>query len=270
MVSNQSDIKTAVRRALEMMRDSGFGISGNVEVMVDPSLPFMGYSTQRKGGNIIVVAGRAVETGMIEGLLIHELCHIYRTEQKHPSHNSKSLDHVGLRLIHEYQLTENYQIRLVQQAVNHIQDLYADDLSFGVFQKSNVFGAEQAFEFFLDWISDAPTESKSRKARWLNVQTMLNNCFAISNLTRHRIADINSQAENKTQAFLSKTDLAMQREFPWFRAFMTNLKENPSKDQFEKDLTEYLTRAIKLARTKPRENTRTTHMDIQQHIVEEG
>ena len=251
MTLNQSGIETAARNALKMMHDSGFGISGSVEVTVDPDLPFMGYSTQRKGGNVIVVAGKAVETGMIEGLLIHELCHIYRTEQKHPSHNGKLLDRVGLHLIHEYELTEDYQIQLVQQAVNHIQDLYADDLSFRVFQKNSVFGAEQAFEFFLDWISDAPTDSKSTRARWLNAQTMLNNCFAISNLTRHGIPDINGQAEDKTQAFLSKTDSTMQEEFQWFRNLMTNLKDNPSIEQFEKDLTEYLTRAIKLAKTKP-------------------
>lgn len=259
MAKNQSEIEPAAKRALMMMRDSGYEIRGNVEIKVDRDLPFMGYSTQQQGGNVIVVAGRAVETGMIEGLLIHELCHIYRTEQKHPSHNSKLLDRVGLHLIHECQLTEDYQIQLIQQAVNHIQDLYADDLSFKVFQKNSVFGGEQAFEFFLDWISDAPTDSKSSKARWLDVQTMLNNSFAISNLTRHNIPDIDSQAENKTQAFLSRTDATMQREFPWFRTFMTTLKEDLSEDQFETDLAEYLIRAVKLAKTKPQENSKTTY-----------
>lgn len=251
MAQNQSEIEPAAKRALMMMRDSGYEIRGNVEVKVDRDLPFMGYSTQREGGNAIVVAGRAVEAGMIEGLLIHELCHIYRTERKHPSHNSKLLDRIGLHLIHKYELTQDHQVRLVQQAVNHIQDLYADDLSFRVFQKSSVFGEEQAFGFFLDWISDAPIQSKSMKARWLNVQTMLNNSFAISNLTRHKIIDKNSQAENKTRAFLSKTDTTMQMGFPWFRTFMTDLKDDPSEDQFAKDLTEYLTRAIELAKTKP-------------------
>lgn len=251
MLSSPDALKNAARDALRLMRDSGIGISGKVKVAVDPNLPFMGYSTQRAGGNVVVLAGRAVESGMVEGLLIHEMCHIYRTEQKHPSHNSKLLDTVGLHIIHENEITQDYQIGLVQQAVNHIQDLYADDLSFKVFQRSNIFTAEEAFEFFLDWISTAPTESKSTKARWLNVTTMLNNCFAISNLTRHNIPDINNRAEKKIREFLYQTDQAMQREFPWFRDFMTNLKENPSQDQFEKDLTVYLTRAIKLAKQNP-------------------
>ncbi len=251
MTSNQRDVEIAARKAIEMMRVSGFEILGTVEVMIDPDLPFMGYSTQRKGGNIIVVAGRAVETGSIEGLLIHELCHIYRTEQKHPSHNSKLLDRAGLHMIHEYQLSEDYQVRLVQQAVNHVQDLYADDLSFEVFQKSSVFGVKQAFEFFLDWISDAPIESKSSKAKWQNAEIMLNNCFAISNLTRHHMPDINGQAENKIQVFLSKADPTMQKAFLWFRTFMTNLKDAPSDDQFEKDVTEYLKKAIELVRQEP-------------------
>lgn len=44
----------------------------------------MGYSTKRKGGYVIVVSGMALKSGLVEGLLIHEMCHVYRTNMNHP------------------------------------------------------------------------------------------------------------------------------------------------------------------------------------------
>ena len=252
-MSAENDVtKNATRDALKMMRDSGFEIRDKLEVVVDPVLPFMGYATKRRGGgHVIVISGMALKSGLVGGLLIHEMCHVYRTDTNHPSHNSELLNSVGHGVIHKYQLTEDYQIKLVQQAVNHIQDLYADDISFKVFVKSNVFTPEQAFDFFLDWINESPITSRTAKAKWLNIGIMLNNCFAISNLTRHNIKDIDNQAENKAQKFLSQINASMKKEFTYFRNFMTNLKENPAETQFNKDLTEYLTRTVKLTQTKP-------------------
>jgi hypothetical protein len=248
MQSEKGIGKDAVQKALRLMRDSGFEISGRVEVVVDADLPFMGYSTQRADGNVIVVAGRAVETGTIEGLLIHELCHIYRTEQNHPSHKRELLNRVGYHVLHEYELSKDYQVKTIQQAVNHIQDLYADDISFQVFRKTQVFTEKQAHAFFLDWINDTPLKGKSVKTRWLNVGTMLNNCFAFSNLTRHKIKDIDNQVQKAVERFLSQTDEDMKEAHLYFKDFMTNLKEDVSEQQFENDLTEYLNKVIKLAR----------------------
>jgi hypothetical protein len=247
MQSKNYNVKDAVQNALHLMRDSGFAVSGKVEVSVDAALPFMGYSTQRAGGNLIVVAGRAVESGMIEGLLIHELCHIYRNKQNHPSHNKELLNRVGYNMLHEYELSKDYQVKTIQQAVNHIQDLYADDISFQVFKKSQTLTEEQSHTFFLDWINDTPLKGKSVKTRWLNVGTMLNNCFAFSNLTRHKIKDIESKVKKAVDRFLSQTGAGMKESFPYFREFMANLRENVTEQQFEKDLTEYLNKVVKLA-----------------------
>ncbi len=249
------------------MHDSGFEIKGKIEVSVDAKLPFMGYSTQRQEGHIIVVAGAALKSGPIEGLLIHEMCHIYRTESGHLSHNNQLLNRVGTRVIHENELDKDYPIRIIQQAVNHVQDLYADDLAFQVFRKGGAFTPEQAHSFFLEWINDTPLEEKSSKDRWQNVGIMLNNCFAVSNLARHKIPDIDNQVENAVKRFLSKVDGRMRSEFPYFRNFMTNLTEDIMREQFEKDLTEYLTRIIWLTKrqidvddksAKPRSNPTST------------
>lgn len=242
------ELRQAVRKTLQHMSDSGFEIKGKVEVSVDSKLPFMGYSTQRREGHIIVVAGAALKSGLIEGLLIHEMCHIYRTEANHPSHDHQLLNHVGTRVIDENELNKDYQIRIIQRAVNNIQDLYADDLAFKVFKRGGAFTPEQAHSFFLEWINDTPVEERSSRDRWQNVGIMLNNCFAISNLARHRILDIDNQAEYAVQRFLSKANERMRSEFTYFRNFMTNLTEEVTGEQFEKDLTEYLTTIIRVAK----------------------
>jgi hypothetical protein len=230
------------------MRDSGYEIKGRIEASADSKLPFMGYSTQRLGHHIIVVSGAALKSGPIEGLLIHEMCHIYRTESGHLSHSTQLLNRVGTRVIHENELDKDYQIRIIQQAVNHVQDLYADDLAFQVFRKGGVFTPEQAHSFFLEWINDTPLEEKGSKDRWQNVGIVLNNCFAVSNLARHKIPDIDNQVENAVQRFLSKANVRLRSEFAHFRDFMINLTEDVMRGQFEKDLTEYLTRIIRLTK----------------------
>jgi hypothetical protein len=247
MSSDKDSLKNALHNALRMMRDSGFEVSGKVDVVVDPELPFMGYSTQRSGGNVIVVAGRALKSGMIGELLIHELCHIYRTDKNHPSHNHELLNHVGHVILDKNKITKGYEVKIIQQAVNHIQDLYADDIAFKVFEENNLWSNDQVFDFFLTWIQDAPVSSETTRARWQNVGIMLDNCFALSDLVRHRIKDVDNKAENAVERFLSQTDDLMKKEFAYCKNLMINLRENTTEEQFEKDLTEYLTRIIRLA-----------------------
>jgi predicted Mrr-cat superfamily restriction endonuclease len=59
-------VEKARTSALKMMKDAGFEISDTLQVLVDPKLSFMGYSTKRDGKDTIVVAGRALKFGMIE------------------------------------------------------------------------------------------------------------------------------------------------------------------------------------------------------------
>jgi hypothetical protein len=240
-------IDKAKDNALRMMKETGFAISDKLRVVVDPKLPFMGYSTRREGIDVIVVSGRALKSGMIEGLLVHEMSHIYRTNANHPSHNHGLLNKVGRFIIDRNRLREDHQITVVQQAVNHIQDLYADDIAFRVFGQCRIFPHGQAFEFFLDWINDKPYYSKNTKTKWLNTGIMLNNCFALSDMIRHNVPDVNDEAEKKVERFLSHTDERMKREFAYIKSLMIRLKESITDKEFEKSLTEYLTRIVKLA-----------------------
>jgi Family of unknown function (DUF5781) len=246
--SEKEKVERAKNAALKMMTDAGFAISDRLQVLVDRELSFMGYSTRRDGKDTIVVAGRALNSGMIEGLLVHEMSHVYRTRTHHPSHNHELLNKVERYILGRDDLKADYQVAVIQEAVNHVQDLYADDVAFQVFSRNETFQNGRVFDFFLTWINDKPIEEKTPKTVWLNVGIMLNNCFVLSNMARHGLSDVDDRAANKVQKFLSQTNDRVNREFLHFKDYMVELKDNPSEDEFEKGLVDYLERVIGLAK----------------------
>jgi hypothetical protein len=208
----------------------------------------MGYSTRRDGKDTIVVAGRALNSGMIEGLLVHEMSHVYRTHMHHPSHDHELLGRVEKYLLSKDGLKTDYQVAVIQEAVNHVQDLYADDVAFHVFSHNETFRNGHVFDFFLSWINEKPLDGKMPKMVWLNVGIMLNNCFVLSNIMRHGLPGVEDRATNKVQKFLSQTNERMKKEFWYFKDYMVGLKDDLGKKEFEKSLTDYLERVIGLAK----------------------
>jgi hypothetical protein len=231
-----------------MMKDAGFEVAKELQVMVDPKLPFMGYSTRKDGKDTIVVAGKALKPGMIEGLLVHEMSHVYQTHANHPSHNHELLGRVQKYILSRGDLKSDYQIKIIREAINHIQDLYADDISFQAFKGNEAFQDERVFDFFLSWIEKQSLRRKDVKSVWMNVGIMVNNCFVLSNMMRHGFQDVEGRATGKVQKFLSETDSRMKDEFSYFRDYMINLEDDPSGEEFEKCLTDYLVRIIELAK----------------------
>src|SRR3989442_6621 len=98
-LGNSEDVEESVRKArqtaIEMMKKAGFDIGTKVKVVVDPKLPFMGYTMPQGDSFTIVVSGGAVGSGLLEGLLVHEMSHVYRIKTSHPSHNGQILEEAG-------------------------------------------------------------------------------------------------------------------------------------------------------------------------------
>jgi hypothetical protein len=247
MSPKKDGLREATRNALKVMKNAGFEISPTVKVTVDPDLPFMGYSARRGKKSIIVVSGGALKSRGLEGLLIHEMSHIYRTDANHPSHNHDLLDRVARIVIPKNHLAKDYQIRVLREAINHLQDLYADDISFRVFSKTLIYSPEQASGFFQDWIEDKPRKTRSTRDVWLNISLLLNNCFALSNMKRHNVPDVDGKVQKGTERFLTQVGQRMRREYDYFRDLMINLKEEVSEEEFERKLEEYLNRIARLA-----------------------
>ncbi len=232
------------QKALQMMKDAGYVVGNHVRVVVDPNLGFMGYTFPKDGQFTIVVSGAAVESGMLEGLLVHEMSHVYRMQTKHPSHNEQIINEVIGRF-EGPSLNRDYKQKIVHDLVNHIEDLYADDLAFKVFENSNIFPVEEVSRFFLSWLSPEPVMSGiAKRDRWVNMAIMLRNSFALSNMSRHGIPDIEQRARRINEKLLSAIPADMSKSFEYFHRVMVGLRQNVTESEFRTILGDYLGRFL--------------------------
>ncbi len=245
-IAGDDRVKTAYDNALSMMEEARFAISAPVEVFVDSELPFMGYTMPRDRGFRIVVAGRAVESGLLEGLLIHEMSHIYRMQTNHPSHNGTIIEDAVNRL-GKKALSADYQQKIVHDLLNDIQDLYADDISFQVLRKTPLLASGQMSSFLQDWIRDEPVKSNdSTQDRWMNASIMAHNARGIAQMARHRVEDTDDKGTMANQRFLSQIPASMASQFEYFRNLLENLKENITEAEYRNLLDGYLNRFVEL------------------------
>ena len=244
---NSEIVKKAYLNASRMMKESGFGLKSNVEVAMDPQLPFMGYTMPQGRGYRIVVSGGSVGSGMLEGLLVHEMSHIYRMENNHPSHDAEIIEEAIDKIGKQY-LSHDYQQKIVHDLLNDIQDLYADDISMKVLKKNPILEPGQMSSFLQDWVKDEPVESGDQKRdRWVNASIMVHNARAIGQMTRHGIEDTGGKAAESNKRFLSRMPPTASSQFPYFQDLMVNLKENMTRDQYRKLLADYLNRFLEVA-----------------------
>jgi hypothetical protein len=249
--TNQTDekvdalVEKSFDSAVQMMAKAGYKIPNNVKVTVDPQLPFMGYTMPTRQGFNIVVAGGAVGSGMLEGLLMHEMGHIYRMTTNHPSHNPQILEEAIERL--GPNLPDHKQ-KIVHDLLNDIQDLYADDLFFKALPNSPVIGPDQMTEFLQSWVKDAPVISGNpTQDRWTNTSLMTHNARAIAQMTRHHVEDADGRGAKANQAFLDHVDPNIAREFDYFRKTLLNLREDITANDYRKLLADYLSKFVGIA-----------------------
>ncbi len=234
--------------AARRMREAGFDVGGRIEVVLDHELEVGGYSIRGQGDRFrIVASGKAVSSGRLDGLLLHEMSHIYRMRTKHPSHDSRIIEDATNRVASGV-VTQDYQRKILHDLVNNVEDLYADDIAFRVIRKSGVLTAEQASALLQEWVEDRPAESRdATRARWENAWSLANNARAIAQLARHAVEDIGGRAAAANGRFLSRLGPAARGEFEYFRNRLENLKEEVTGDEYRELLIDYLSRFREVA-----------------------
>ena len=250
-LGSSQDVEEAVSKArqtaIEMMRKAGYDIGTRVKVVVDPNLPFMGYTMPQGGNFTIVVSGGAVGSGLLEGLLVHEMSHVYRIQTNHPSHNGaileEAVDNLGKKTV-----LRDYQQKIVHDLLNDIQDLYADDISFKVLRNTQIMKSDQMTRFLQDWVKDDPAKSRDPVMdSWTNASTMTHNARAIAQMARHRVEDIDGRAEQANKRFLSQASPAVSGRFEYFRNLLENLREDMNAEEYRKLLADYLRQFLEIA-----------------------
>jgi hypothetical protein len=237
------NVEEALRKVLDTMEQAGFRIDQEVSVIVDKNLPFMGYTSRQWQSHVIVVSGFALESPMLEGLLTHELSHIYRSITRHPSHSERLIAGLMHAFVDSHRLERDYEQEILHQAINHIQDLYADDIAFRVLaSRDGTTRFHQLGNFFLDWIKEEPaTSGVRRRDQWVNASTLLNNSFAISNMERHKITEGQiEKAKLSNDRFLNRIKSSAAMRFSYFNRFMVGLEEDVSEAELREQMKDYL------------------------------
>jgi len=243
----EESVRKARKTAIEMMKKAGFDIGPNVEVVVDPKLPFMGYTMPQGGNFTIVVSGGAVGSGLLEGLLVHEMSHVYRIQTNHSSHNGQileeAIDNLGKKVV-----LRDYQQKIIHDLLNDIQDLYADDISFKVLRNSPIMASDQMTRFLQDWVKDEPAKSRDAVMDgWINASIMTHNARAIAQMARHRVEDTGGRAEQANKSFLSQISPRVAGRFEYFRNLLQNLREDMTAEEYRALLADYLRQFLEIA-----------------------
>lgn len=240
-------VNQSFKTAVEKMAESGYRIPDNVTISVDPELPFMGYTMPTRRGFNIVVAGGAVGSGMLEGLLVHEMSHIYRIYTNHPSHDAEILGEAVDHLAKKTVLGE-YQQKIVHDLLNDIQDLYADDIAFKVIRKLPMIRSDQMTEFLQSWVKDNVTKSADAEYdSWNNASTLAHNARAIAQMMRHGVEDTEGRAARANERFLAQVSPTIAKHFDYFENTLENLQENMTATQYRQLLAQYLDKFLDLA-----------------------
>jgi hypothetical protein len=235
------------QNAMELMKRAGYDIGTKVKVVVDPQLPFMGYTMPQGGSFTIVVSGGAIGSGLLEGLLVHEMSHVYRIQTNHPSHNGEILEEAIENLGKKVALRD-YQQKIIHDLLNDIQDLYADDISFKVLRKTPIFESDQMTRFLQDWVKDEPSKTRdSVMDSWVNTSIMTHNARAIAQMARHKVEDTGGLAEQANKKFLSQVSPQIAGRFEYFRNLLENLREDMTPAQYRALLADYLGKFLEIA-----------------------
>ena len=230
-------VRKAREKALGMMRDAGYNIGKDVDVVVDPKLPFMGYTVPQSGRFKIVVSGGAVESGLLEGLLVHEMSHVYRIRTRHPSHNGTILQEA----VEKLGKMEPYQEKILFDLLNDIQDLYADDISFQIIRKNRIMDESQTIDFLQSWVKDEPAKTRdAKKDNWMNASIMEHNARALAQMQRHGVKDIDNRAKLANQKFLASIPSKMAQNYPYFENLLKNLRQDLTEDNYRVLLADLL------------------------------
>lgn len=188
--TGRADLKLAIRTwegVADRYAERGVRLERPVSLVIEP-MPVMGATETTKDGHRLHVADHAVRSGMLDGLIAHEMGHMVLTERGHPSHRADV--HRRLWAATEVASRPRGFGGVVREAVNHLQDVYADDLAI------DVIGDERASQFFSDWIRNSAHEGPTR---WATLGNLVSVAFALGNLARRGIPPDDGMAAHAGQ-----------------------------------------------------------------------
>ena len=221
------------------MKAAGFGIDSKVTILVDPSLPIMGYARKEGAIHYVVVADWALDSEMLGGLILHELSHIYYTDRSAPTHDHRIIED-ALSGLKEREGLSNREAEYLVDAFNHLQNIIVDDI---VFKTMTEKERSLAQKFFAGWVSERPTGDPTADGALL-----ARNAFAIASLTRRGLFDEDSDMSARNRAFLSQMGEDRELKFNSIKEFLEDAEPSWNEKEFRNALHRYLDDLLSLMR----------------------
>ncbi|MBE18631.1 MAG: hypothetical protein CMO11_01480 [Thaumarchaeota archaeon] len=246
--TNQDEsVNQTLQFAIERMQDAGYSIDAIINIEIDPDLQFMGYAKIDSHSSTIVIADWALDSQMLGGLILHELAHIYFTENQSPSHQQELIQEIIHSIIHSEGLN-NAEGSFLTESFTHLQNILVDDLVFELLNSEKETKLVQ--EFFLTWMSDLPTGNHI-----VDASLLTRNAFAIASLKRRNIFfNVDKEMERRNEKFLSfykidDTDTNNSEKFIKLETFLItiNLKNDSN---FRNILLQYFELLLNLLQPK--------------------
>ena len=234
-------LKEILGAALDRMAKEGYPIRSKVRLLVDPNLSFMGYAKEVDGAQHVVISSWALHSDMLEGLLLHELAHIYHTERGSPSHRPKNTT----ALISESARREGLSGRetgYLVESFSHLQNILVDDIVFAAMSERE---KEQAKTFFAGWITDEASGYQLADSAGL-----VRNAFATASLKRHGLYDGGGEMAARSSKLNRALGREAQTKFAALEAFLVQADAGWTQEDFDRNLASYLDMLIGVLREK--------------------
>ena len=233
-------VQKVLQWAIGRMSSAGFRLASRVTLAVDPRLNIMGYARASGRTQQIVIAGWALDSEMLGGLLLHELAHIYFTERNLPSHNHRLVQEVFAEVGESEGLTSR-EVQVLMDAFSHLQNIIVDDLVFTAMTGRELGLAQR---FFAGWITELPSGDLVT-----DIASLARNAFAIASLMRRGLYQEDSEMRRKNDRFLSVLGgQEVRHKFRKLEETLERTRAESSEDEFRRHLVSYLDQVVSLMR----------------------
>ena len=227
--------------ALGRMSAAGYPVRSNVSLLADPNLSIMGYAKKEGDSQCIVVAGWALDSEMLGGLVLHELAHVYHTERGAPSHDHDLLEDVISEIAERDGLTEREKECLLD-SFSHLQNIIVDDIVFETMTKKELALVKT---FFSGWISQRSTGDPVADASLLS-----RNAFAVASLKRRDLFEPDGEMGARNKSLISEMGPHARKAFDELERLLENARGNTTKEQFREFLSTYLEEILYVIRER--------------------
>jgi hypothetical protein len=209
------------------------GLPVHVRVREDPDeRTWAGHYDDR---HVLNISRQAATSAMGRELALHELSHMARYEEHHPSHHQSTREAIFLALAGKS--VERRKLSHVYQLANHMKDIYADDitLSLAPGRKLVTFLESRLAAAVADRPPAVPTGWRLASPNADPEITAVNAAFALALVERHDLVDDDHRIYDLAHA---AADDAPEVEVDRFVDAFGSLADDPSESEYRKALVD--------------------------------